>query len=51
MADLDGLKIVNDRDGHAAGDLLIQKAGRALSNAMRAEDAIIRFGGDEFAVI
>jgi diguanylate cyclase (GGDEF)-like protein len=51
MADLDGLKTVNDGDGHAAGDALIQQAGKVLERAVRLEDAVVRLGGDEFAII
>lgn len=51
MADLDGLKGVNDEFGHEAGDLLIQRAARALSSAVRADDIVARLGGDEFAVL
>lgn len=51
IADVDGLKAVNDRHGHSAGDLLIQKAARVLEHGVRIEDAVVRLGGDEFAVI
>jgi diguanylate cyclase (GGDEF)-like protein len=51
MVDVDGLKTVNDSLGHAAGDLLIQRAARLLSQAFRAGDLVARIGGDEFAVI
>ncbi len=50
MADIDGLKGVNDRFGHAAGDLLIARLGRALSACARRGDVVGRVGGDEFAV-
>ncbi|OGU13110.1 MAG: hypothetical protein A2076_07485 [Geobacteraceae bacterium GWC2_53_11] len=51
MADVDGLKIVNDARGHEAGDMLIQLAARVLSEAFRIEDVVARIGGDEFAVL
>lgn len=51
MADLDGLKRVNDTLGHTAGDQLIVTASLALRAAFRAEDVVARIGGDEFAVI
>lgn len=51
MVDLDGLKQVNDTDGHAAGDRMIIKAARALTDAKRASDVAFRIGGDEFAVL
>ncbi|HSW13628.1 MAG TPA: GGDEF domain-containing protein [Solimonas sp.] len=51
VIDLDGLKRVNDTEGHAAGDVLIRKAGQALQLAGRQEDLIARLGGDEFAYL
>lgn len=51
ILDLDGLKDVNDRDGHAAGDRLIQSAARALRSSVRSADQAFRIGGDEFAVV
>ena len=49
--DLDRFKVVNDAFGHAAGDLLLQEAGRRLKLACRTEDTIARMGGDEFTVL
>jgi diguanylate cyclase len=51
MIDLDGLKIVNDRHGHAAGDELLVRAGALLAETVRATDLAARLGGDEFAVL
>jgi len=51
MADINGLKTVNDTLGHEAGDALIRMAGRVILEAFRAEDIVARFGGDEFAVL
>lgn len=51
MADVDGLKQVNDRDGHAAGDELLRRAAYVLTVCFRTEDVIARIGGDEFAVL
>lgn len=50
-ADLDNLKLVNDRDGHAAGDALIVDAAKLLQRVFRTTDIIARLGGDEFAVL
>lgn len=49
MADVDGLKKVNDRFGHAAGDRHLRRLGRILSAGMRHGDVVGRVGGDEFA--
>ena len=49
--DLDGLKQVNDRDGHAAGDALLQAMAVFLTQFFRAGDRVIRQGGDEFVVL
>ena len=51
VIDLDGLKQINDRDGHAAGDRLLQDAAAVLRAAFRAEDVVARLGGDEFGVL
>ncbi|MEW5868190.1 MAG: GGDEF domain-containing protein [Chloroflexota bacterium] len=51
MVDIDGLKHTNDSLGHAAGDLLLQRAAAILRSAFRAEDVVARIGGDEFAVV
>lgn len=51
MVDLDGLKNVNDQDGHAAGDLYIKAAAKILKETFRPEDMIARIGGDEFLVM
>lgn len=51
VVDLDGLKEINDAEGHLAGDLLLRRAAKALSDAVREEDLVARIGGDEFAVL
>ena len=49
--DLDGLKRVNDRFGHHAGDLVLQATACRLRDVVAGTDRIARLGGDEFAVI
>ncbi len=49
--DLDGLKRINDRFGHAAGDALIQEAARRIQTAAGPDAVCARLGGDEFAVL
>ncbi|MDQ1633746.1 MAG: hypothetical protein QOJ32_555 [Frankiaceae bacterium] len=51
VLDLDRLKATNDRHGHAAGDLLLQRTARVLRAATRSADLTARLGGDEFAVL
>jgi diguanylate cyclase (GGDEF)-like protein len=49
--DIDHFKSINDRHGHAAGDLVLQGVAQALRDASRKEDTVCRWGGEEFLVI
>lgn len=49
--DIDGLKAVNDLEGHASGDSLLKKAAIALRKTSRGYDLVARLGGDEFGVL
>lgn len=51
VMDLDGLKRINDTDGHAAGDRALRAAASALRGSVRTVDVVARTGGDEFAVL
>lgn len=51
LIDVDGLKELNDRQGHRAGDVALGVVGSAVRSGSRASDLSARWGGDEFAVL
>jgi diguanylate cyclase (GGDEF)-like protein/PAS domain S-box-containing protein len=51
MLDLDHFKVLNDTQGHYAGDKLLYEVGQRLRQHVREADTVARFGGDEFVVL
>jgi diguanylate cyclase (GGDEF)-like protein len=51
LVDLDGMKQINDCGGHLAGDRALAAVGNVLRHAVRGDDIVGRYGGDEFAVV
>jgi diguanylate cyclase (GGDEF)-like protein len=50
MLDLDGFKLVNDRHGHATGDVVLRRLGEHLRRDFRGNDVVGRWGGEEFII-
>ena len=51
VADLDGLKPINDTHGHQAGDSVLRGIGSLLEHCLRSYDILARYGGDEFVAL
>ncbi|HZU85947.1 MAG TPA: diguanylate cyclase, partial [Anaerolineaceae bacterium] len=51
MIDVDKFKEINDRHGHAAGDLVLQNLADEMKTQTRASDIVCRYGGEEFLVV
>ena len=51
LADVDGLKAINDTYGHLIGDMALKEAAARMQDALRESDTVARIGGDEFAIL
>ena len=51
LIDIDHFKAYNDTHGHLVGDEVLRECAQAWDDALRGEDTIVRFGGEEFLVL
>ena len=51
MVDMDGLKRINDENGHKSGDIAIKQISDLISTSIRTRDIAVRYGGDEFVIV
>jgi len=51
MVDIDHFKSINDRYGHVIGDQVLEKVAQTLRSALRKDDVICRYGGEEFCIL
>ena len=51
IVDIDDFKVINDRYGHAAGDIVLQETARIMKNSLRKTDIVFRWGGEEFLIV
>ncbi len=51
LMDIDNFKLFNDSEGHLAGDYILKEIATVMSAAVRANDILVRFGGEEFVIL
>jgi two-component system cell cycle response regulator len=51
MVDIDNFKSINDTFGHPTGDEIIRQVGQIITDCVRLEDVVCRYGGEEFAIV
>ncbi|MDA8090739.1 MAG: sensor domain-containing diguanylate cyclase [Nitrospiraceae bacterium] len=51
ILDIDDFKVLNDTEGHLAGDYALREIANIMANSIRANDILVRIGGEEFAIV